>query len=171
MKKIFLKKNGFTLIELLIVISIIGVLASLLMANFIGVRQRARDAQRKADLRQMQAALELYRADIGTYPYSELSVILPSGVCLDEDLEDEDCNNTVYMQEIPKDPMGDDQSYNSGDYCYDDLGTSGARYYILSCLENSNDSQGTLSDDLPTDMVDCSPSDCSSGFFYLVKNP
>jgi len=171
MKKIILKKRGFTLIELLIVIAIIGVLASLLMANFIGVRQRARDAQRKADLRQIQASLELYRADIGTYPYSELTTILPSGICLDENLEDENCNNTVYMQEIPKDPMGEGQSYNSGDYCYDDLGTSGSRYYILTCLENGNDSQGTAVDDLPTDMVDCSPSDCASNFFYLVKNP
>ncbi len=171
MKKLIFKNKGFTLIELLIVISIIGVLASLLMANFIGVRQRARDAQRKADLRQLQASLELYRADIGSYPYSELTNPLPSGVCLDEDLEDENCNSTVYMQEIPKDPMGDSQAYNSGDYCYDDLGSGGTRYYILACLENSNDSQATPSDELPVDMVDCLATGCSSGYFYLVKNP
>jgi len=61
-------EKGFTLIELLIVIVIIGVLATLLMTNFVGVRQRGRDAQRKSDLRQIQAALELYRADVGQYP-------------------------------------------------------------------------------------------------------
>lgn len=167
MKKLIFKKRGFTLIELLIVISIIGVLASLLMANFIGVRQRARDAQRKADLRQLQASLELYRADIGSYPATESFI---AGSCLGYP----DCNeetSTIYMQQIPKDPMGDSQSYNSGDYCYDDLDSVGTKYYILACLENSNDSQATSSDELPDDMVDCLATSCSSGYFYLVKNP
>ena len=63
MMKILGLKKGFTLVELLIVVAIIGILSTLLMANFIGVRQRARDAQRKADLRQIQSALELYRSD------------------------------------------------------------------------------------------------------------
>lgn len=55
--------KGFTLIELLVVLVIIASLATLLTANFVGVRQRGRDAQRKSDLRQIQSAFELYRAD------------------------------------------------------------------------------------------------------------
>jgi prepilin-type N-terminal cleavage/methylation domain-containing protein len=51
-------KKGFTLIELLVVISIIGVLATLIMANFNSARERARDAQRKSDLKQFQTSLE-----------------------------------------------------------------------------------------------------------------
>ena len=69
--KVIKNIKGFTLVELLIVIAIIGVLSALLMANFIGVRQRARDAQRKSDLRQMQSALELYRSDLGLYPTTQ----------------------------------------------------------------------------------------------------
>lgn len=116
-------RQGFTLIELLVVIVIIGVLSSLLMANFIGVRQRARDGQRKANLRQIQAALELYRADQGKYPDT---ASFPA------------CNNAAftggsppatYMSKIPCDPLG-------GDYSY--VYSSGG-YTLVACLENSND--------------------------------
>ena len=64
--------KGFTLIELLVAISIIGVLSSFLLANFVGIRQRARDGVRKSDLRQIQSALELYRSDQSKYPDSPL---------------------------------------------------------------------------------------------------
>ena len=68
MKKIYNSKKGFTLIELLVVIGIIGILSGLLMANFIGVRQRSRDGTRKSNLSQIQSAVELYRSDQGSYP-------------------------------------------------------------------------------------------------------
>src|SRR3990167_9460895 len=60
--------RGFTLIELLVVIAIVGLMSGFLVANFIGIKQRARDGQRKSDLRQIQAALELYRSDNASYP-------------------------------------------------------------------------------------------------------
>src|SRR5437588_640087 len=60
--------KGFTLIELLVVIAIIGILATIVMVNVLSVRSRARDTQRKSDIRQIQSALELYRADQGSYP-------------------------------------------------------------------------------------------------------
>ena len=61
---------GFTLIELLVVIAIIGILTTFLVANFVGVKSRARDGQRKSDLRNIQAALEIYRSDKSVYPSS-----------------------------------------------------------------------------------------------------
>jgi len=63
-----MKKNAFTLIELLVVISIIGILAALLLANFAGIRDRADDAQRKGDAKQMQTALRMLYNDVGSYP-------------------------------------------------------------------------------------------------------
>src|SRR3989344_3064429 len=54
------KKRGFTLIELLLVIAIIGVLASIVLVSMGGARQSARNATRKADLRQIISAMELY---------------------------------------------------------------------------------------------------------------
>ncbi len=110
---------GFTLIELLVVIAIISILASLLMANFVGVRQRGRDAQRKSDMRQIQSALELYRADNGAYPTSLASC----GSAFSY-------NSATYMSKIPCDPL-DDTNYN--------FTSDGVTYTIYSCLENEND--------------------------------
>ena len=51
-------KKGFTLIELLIVISIIGILVTIVSASFVTSQKQARDVQRKSDLKQYQNALE-----------------------------------------------------------------------------------------------------------------
>lgn len=142
MKKIINLKKGFTLIELLIVIAIIGVLATLLMVNFVGVRQRARDAQRKSDLKQMQSALELYRADNGSYPGT-----LPNCKTTFS------LNGTTYMQTLPCDPLG-------GGYTFSSNGTT---YSIIACLENLNDSQ--------KDATNAAPCNGTSNFSFTVINP
>jgi prepilin-type N-terminal cleavage/methylation domain-containing protein len=61
-------KLGFSLIELLVVISIIGVLSAVLMANFMGMRERARDAQKIQDLYAVKTALRMYYNDYQSYP-------------------------------------------------------------------------------------------------------
>lgn len=53
-------RRGFTLIELLFVVFIIGILASIILANYGPARQRARDSQRISDISQIQVALEAY---------------------------------------------------------------------------------------------------------------
>lgn len=124
MKKMKNNQKGFTLIELLIVLAIIGTLTSFLMANFLGARTRARDAQRKADMRQLQAAFELYRADQGSYPASPLPTCgtgLVSG-------------GTTYIQKVPCDPT------SSGQYVYS-YTTTGSTYSLVACLENVKDQQ------------------------------
>jgi len=131
MKKIYdlpftICHRGFTLIELLVAISIIGILSSFLLANFVGVRQRARDGIRKSDLRQIQSALELYRSDKAAYPASPL----PS---CGSPLQDTSKPPVVYMQKIPCDPS------NSSVYTYTASGNDS--YTIVGCLENGNDPQ------------------------------
>jgi len=52
------------------VMVIIGVLAGFVLLNIQSSLGRARDAQRKNDLKQIQTALQLYHSDYGKYPAS-----------------------------------------------------------------------------------------------------
>jgi prepilin-type N-terminal cleavage/methylation domain-containing protein len=61
-------KKGFTLIELTVVVAIIGLLAAVLFANFNEARMQARDKVRMTSLKEVQLALELYKAQNGVYP-------------------------------------------------------------------------------------------------------
>lgn len=156
------KQNGFSLIEILVVIGIIGILSSLLIPNLIGVRQRARDSQRKSDIRQMQSALELYRADNAAYP----SVIdtpyrLNSTACTASNIFTSPNLLVTYMQKIPCDPTGTGV-YNGGNYYYY---SNQKTYTLAGCLENTADSTGTSTAPSPTG----SPT-CASGRYYVVNN-
>ena len=61
-------KKGFSLIELLVVITIIAALVGVALPNFLGARQRAKDAKKKAELRELKSALRLYYNDFNSYP-------------------------------------------------------------------------------------------------------
>lgn len=54
--------------ELLIVIVVIGILATISIVAYTGIQQTARDSSRTTAVRQIQRALEAYRAEHGSYP-------------------------------------------------------------------------------------------------------
>jgi|GEM_PF-995192 general secretion pathway protein G len=62
------RHRGFTLIELLVVVSIIGTLAAAGTVSYSSVRSTARDAKRLSDVRQLQAAIEIYYENHDAYP-------------------------------------------------------------------------------------------------------
>jgi general secretion pathway protein G len=81
-------QSGFTLIELIIVMSIIGILATLAIPSFIVAVKHAREAVLKEDLQTMRAAIDSYTMDKQKAPQS-----------LDDLIQD------GYLKSVPEDPM------------------------------------------------------------------
>ena len=79
---------GFSLIELLIVVTIIGILASLAAPSYQTSVIKAREAALRQDLFTIRDVLDQHRADQGKYPPS-LQALVSAG----------------YLRAIPKDPF------------------------------------------------------------------
>ena len=135
---------GFTLIELLVAISIIGMLAGLLLPNFLGARKRARDAQRKQDLTQIKKALRLYYNDYQAYPAEgtggDANKIAGCGADGDESCdwgeEFSDSSSTIYMKELPVGPSG---SSDEPEYTYSRDALDSDDFELRATLENESD--------------------------------
>ena len=80
--------NGFTLLELMIVVSIIGILATMAVPSYQSSLVKAKEAVLRQDLSTLRDVLDQHKADQGKYPPS-LSALIGSG----------------YLREIPKDPF------------------------------------------------------------------
>lgn len=61
-------QRGFTLLEMLMVISIIGLLASITLTSVASARVKSRDAKRKLDLNQIYNAMNLYFSEYDCLP-------------------------------------------------------------------------------------------------------
>lgn len=141
------KQSGFTLIELLIVVAIIGVLAGMVTINLQDARERARDAQRKSDVKQIQNALELYKNDQNptTYPPT--------------DTWEDDIVTGGYMKKIPIDPTFDQLPTAWTDYTYTRDVDDALIYTLVACIENSQDPD--------LDAVNT----CTYGYSYTLTEP
>lgn len=117
------KTHGFTLIELLVVIAIVGIISTIGLGSYRSSQAKSRDARRKSDLENIQKALEMYQNDHGVYP---LTHNFPSWGS-----EFKDQKNTIYMKELPKDPV------ENQNYFY--ISEDGTSYKLYAKLENTND--------------------------------
>lgn len=174
--KFFSRSGGFTFIELLVVIAVLSILIALTVFLINPKKQfeKARDANRKSDLRQIQAALEMYRSDQGGYP---LPAPNPGAVpnCPASgkvSLMDPNCGTiqssaATYLQKVAVDPN------SAANYIY--YGATN-KYCIRACLENTQDSErdelaGKYGADNPT-ISGCTLPNCSPGKkSYTLQNP
>lgn len=61
-------QTGFSLVELMVVVFIMGLLATLIIVNVAPVGDRSRITKAKADISNLENALEQYSLDLYTYP-------------------------------------------------------------------------------------------------------
>ena len=69
-------EGGFTLVELLVVMLILGLLAAIAIPSFFNQRDKAKDADAKADVRTAQTAMETYNTDNdGSYADADVAAL------------------------------------------------------------------------------------------------
>jgi general secretion pathway protein G len=100
---------GFTLIELLVVMVILGLLAALVVPNYVRQGEKARIKAARVQIENLGAALDTFRLDIGRYPSSQEGLDAlrerPSGL--------DRWDGPYLKKEIPKDPWGNTYMYRS----------------------------------------------------------
>lgn len=122
-------QRGFTLIELMVVIVILGILAGIIVPNFMSAPGEAKQAKARVEISAIETALKMYKLHIGTYPTTEQG--------LQALVEPPASGNTSkwkdggYLEKgrVPADPWGNDYVYLSpgvhGDFDITSYGLDG----------------------------------------------
>lgn len=77
-------RRGFTMVELMAVLIILGLLAGVVVRNFVGQTERAKQTTTKASLKQLASAVNQFYMDTNRYPTEDegltVLIIAPSDV-------------------------------------------------------------------------------------------
>ncbi|MBE1277002.1 MULTISPECIES: type II secretion system major pseudopilin GspG [Enterovibrio] len=120
------RQQGFTLLEIMVVIVILGVLASLVVPNLLGNKDKADQQKAITDISALEGALDMYRLDNSVYPTTDqgLDALVSKPT---SSPEPRSYRQDGYIKRLPQDPWGNDYQYlNPGEHGTTDIFTLGA---------------------------------------------
>ncbi|BEI24527.1 type II secretion system major pseudopilin GspG [Vibrio fluvialis] len=119
------KQSGFTLLEVMVVVVILGILASFVVPNLLGNKEKADQQKAITDIVALENALDMYKLDNNVYPTTDQG--LDALVNKPSSPEPRNYRAGGYIKRLPKDPWGNDYQYLSpGDKGTIDVFTLGA---------------------------------------------
>ncbi|MDP3889130.1 MAG: type II secretion system major pseudopilin GspG [bacterium] len=101
-------REGFSLIELMIAITIMGILAAIIVPNFMSYLQKARISNTKATIRTFEQAITMYQADMAQYPTALRDLIKQPA---DEKAAKKWQGPYLKKKDVPQDPWGNKYQY------------------------------------------------------------
>ena len=101
------KQKGFTLLEVMVVIVILGILASMVVPNLMGNKDKADQQKAISDIVALENALDLYRLDNSIYPTTEqgLDALVQKP---NSSPEPRNYREDGYVKRLPQDPWRND---------------------------------------------------------------
>mgnify|MGYP000888464421 FL=1 len=101
------RQRGFTLLEIMVVIVILGILASLVVPNLMGNKEKADRQKAVSDITALENALDMYKLDNSLYPNTEqgLDALVTKPT---SQPEPRNYRDDGYIKRLPKDPWGND---------------------------------------------------------------
>ena len=108
------RERGFTLLEILIVITILGILASLIAVRVMDRPGEARTMKAKLDIKTLENALKLFKLDSAFYPSTEQGLrALVEKPTIGRNPAKWREGGYLEKGELPKDPWDNDYYYMS----------------------------------------------------------
>ena len=105
------KQSGFTLLEVMVVVVILGILASFVVPNLLGNKEKADQQKAITDIVALENALDMYKLDNNVYPTTDQG--LDALVTMPGSPEPRNYRAGGYIKRLPKDPWGNDYQYLS----------------------------------------------------------
>jgi general secretion pathway protein G len=99
--------QGFTLLEVMVVIVILGILASMVVPNLMGNKDKADMQKAVSDIGTLETILDSYKLDNYKYPTTEQGL---EALIEETDIEPlpRSFREGGYIRRLPKDPWGND---------------------------------------------------------------
>ncbi len=137
LKKILKNQRGMTLIEIMVVVTILGLIATIVTVNVIGRLDQAKVSACKTQIKNLETALDEFRRDNGFYPQTEQGLkALVEKPTVGREVQSFPRGGYLKGGQIPRDPWG-------CEFIYYSPGIHGNQYEMTSlgsdCAEGGED--------------------------------